>query len=62
MAMDHWRYWEQLPQPPAMPSTPKVPHVTVTMSEQVHSYACNEGAQNCQARKKQKRVIHPSTK
>lgn len=56
MAMDHWGYWEQFPPPPAMPSTPKVPDVTMTMSKQVHSYARNEGAQNHQARKRQKRV------
>lgn len=56
MAVDHWGYWEQFPPPPAMPSTPKVPDVTMTMSKQVHSYARNEGAQNRQARKRQKRV------
>lgn len=58
MAMDQWGYWEQFPPPPhpAMPSTLKVPDVTMTMSKQVHSYVRNEGAQNRQARKRQKRV------
>lgn len=56
MAVDHWGYWEQVPSPPAMTSTPKVPDVTMTMSKQVHRYARNEGAQNRQARKRQKRV------
>lgn len=56
MAMDHWGYWKQFPPPPAMPSTPKVPDVTMTMSKQVHSYARNEGAQNCQAREAEESV------
>lgn len=41
MAVDHSKCWEQTP---ALSSTPKVPNVTVTMSEEAHSYACHEGA------------------
>lgn len=45
-----------IPPSPSNALTPKVPDVTTTMSKQVQSYARNEGAQNRQARKRQKRV------
>lgn len=53
MAVDHSKCWEQTP---ALSSTPKVPNVTVTMSEEAHSYAWHEGAQSHQARKGQESV------